>query len=99
PSAPSASSASTGHSDQLARSTSGMPSGAVSTSATACARQITGSAPCFSCSGRATLIAMPYDVTAATIISTPVVLLDPALAAGSAISTDPSSPIDSPVTI
>src|SRR6185312_6955285 len=59
PSAPSAINDSSGSGDQCARARSGMPSGAVSTSATACARQITGNAPLRCCSGPATLSATP----------------------------------------
>ncbi len=73
-----------------------MPSGAVSKTATACARQITGSAPFRCCNGPATLSAMPYDVTAPRIKNTPVVLLRPSRTVGNAMSTAPVIPTTRP---
>jgi len=63
--------AATGRADQCAPRTAGTPNGAVSTSATNCARQITGSAPLRCCSGPARLTAKPYEISAATINAMP----------------------------
>ena len=67
-------------------------------SATACARQITGSAPYFCCSGCAMLSANEYEVIAMRIRITPIALLRPSFIAGSAISTVPAIPTISPIT-
>src|SRR5882757_2365758 len=96
-STPSASSAASGPGAHLICATSRNPIGATSTSATNCARKITGNAPFRCCSGLARFSATPYETSAAKIIPTPATVLRPSCNVGNAITTAPAMPIAMPV--
>src|ERR1017187_4721676 len=92
PRAPSARREAAGPGIHRAAKRSGNPNGAVNTSATIWARQMTGKAPLRSCSGLAILSANPYETIAARISPTPATLLCPSPIDGRAVTTVPIIP-------